>query len=452
MAPSTFTPPPQPLADNFRDLHPPLTRDAAAEEAARCLFCHDAPCVRACPTSIDVPRFIRQILHRNPAGAAETILDANVLGGSCARACPTEVLCEGACVERALGLPAISIGRLQRFATDHARDNNLTFFEAGADTGRRVAVIGSGPAGLACAHGLRRLGHAVTMFEARATPGGLNTLGIAVYKLTAPESLQEIGQILDIGGIDLRLNAPVDAAQLEEMLAEYDAVFLGVGLGATAGLRLPGEDIPGVWEALAFIRQLHHLPYDRCEVGRRVVVLGCGNTAMDAATQAVLLGAEHVTIAYRRSEADMSAYTHEYELAKSDGVGFHWHVTPAEFVADPATARVSGVRFAAGPGGDGFTLNCDMVIMALGQSPLAELTAGLTDPAAPGQVAIDRATGATGMTGLFAGGDCSGGGREIVYAVADGKRAARGIDAYLSSTTAQSSTTPGTNAADRRNP
>lgn len=457
------------LEQNFAELHPSYTPDAAAVEAARCLYCYDAPCTRACPTQIDVPGFIRQILHRNVAGAAQTILDANILGGSCARACPTEVLCEGACVDRVRAGAPVQIGRLQRYATDYALEKGLRFFQPGSATGRRVAIVGAGPAGLACSHELRRLGHQVTLFEARDVPGGLNTLGIAAYKITRQFSLAEIQPILDLG-VDLRLNHPVDGQKLKELLATFDAVFLAVGLGSTHRLNIPGEQAEGVWEALEFIEQMHQpTNLAECEVGRRVVVLGCGNTAIDAATAAIRLGAERVTICYRRGPSEMSAYAYEYELAKTDGVSFEWFVQPTEFLL--TDGRLSGIRFKhtmeAGNSpvldghlsgsslatpmdgarmpkstdrskvdnrhlGDTFTIKCDMAIKALGQSPILKLLLDL-DPSCVerGRVVLDPTTYQTRIPGLYAGGDCVSQGAEIVNAVQDGKLAARSMHGSL---------------------
>ncbi len=436
---------PEELQSNFADIHPNYTHDEAVAEAGKCLYCYDAPCTRACPTHIDVPRFIRQILHDNVSGAAETILDANIFGGACARACPTEVLCEGACVDQARAGVPIEIGRLQRYATDYALDRKLSFFEPGKSTGRRVAIVGSGPAGLSCAHELRRLGHEATVFEARDVPGGLNTLGIAPYKLDRETSLREIQPILAMG-IDLHLSSPVDADRLRTLLAEYDAVFLGVGLGVTQRLNLPGEDVQGVHEALALIYQMHQRPYFECPVGNQVIVIGCGNTAIDAATGAVRLGASKVTIAYRRSPAEKSAYNYEYELGKQDGVQFEWYAQPVEFLEENGT--LSGVRFIrtrlVEEGGNGrsaklesipgseFVVPCDMAIKALGQSPVLELL-GSIEGVEVGRkgLQVDPHSFATSLPGLFAGGDCTSKGKEIVNAVQDGKLAARSIDSYL---------------------
>ncbi|GAB4318785.1 MAG: NAD(P)-dependent oxidoreductase [Candidatus Sumerlaeia bacterium] len=434
------------LAGNFADLNPPLTRDEAVAEAARCLFCFDAPCTRACPTHIDVPKFIRQILHDNPAGAAETIFTQNIFGGSCARACPTEVLCEGACVDRALVNRPVQIGRLQRYATDHAMKRGLRFFQPGPDSGRRVAVVGAGPAGLSCAHELRRLGHAVTVFEARNAPGGLNTLGVAAYKITTEFSLDEIQAILEMG-IDLRLNSPVSPEQLARLRREFDAVFLGIGLGETQRLNIPGEDGPGVWEGLAFVFQTHTRPLGECEVGRRVVVIGGGNTAIDCAVQAARLGAQKVIVAYRRTQEDMPAYKFEYELALADGVEFEWLAAPIEFVHQDGALRAVKMQrlrqegrgrrapLTPVPGGE-FLIECDMAVKALGQTPLADWLVRVEGVRLEnGRVVVDPATGAVagGAPGLFAGGDCINGGAEIVNAVQDGKTAARGIHEYLSS-------------------
>jgi glutamate synthase (NADPH/NADH) small chain len=410
--------------------------DEARVEAARCLFCFDAPCTRACPTTIDVPKFIRQILHRDEIGAARTILEANVFGGSCARACPTEVLCEGACVDNALLKAPVQIGRLQRFACDAATERGERFFAAGSPSGRRVAVIGSGPAGLSCAHELQRLGHEVVVFEAREVPGGLDTLGIAAYKISTEFALGEIAWILEIG-IDLRLNHCVSGDEIVAMLPEYDAVFLGVGLGRTATLGVENEDLPGVWEALDFIFQTHKRPFAECEIGLQVLVLGAGNTAIDVATAAKRLGAESVTIAYRRGEASLPAFAYEYALAKADGIQFLWHAQPirivgqegravgVEFLRTESASRRGQVRPIAG---SEFTVAADMVVKALGQEPLVDLLDALPGLVHErGRIAVDPATGATSVPKLFAGGDCLRNGGEVVDAVRNGKTAALGI-------------------------
>ena len=431
------------LEANFAELAPKYSQDEAIAESSRCLFCYDAPCTRACPTHIDIPKFIRQNLHRNPLGAAETILDENIFGGSCARACPTEVLCEGACVDNTLLSAPVLIGRLQRYACDEARDKGVTFFEAGPDTGKRVAIVGAGPAGLTCAHELRKRGHAVTVFEAREMPGGINTYGIARYKYDTQFALSEVEQVQAIGGIDLRLDSPLNGKQLVGLLGDYDAVFLGIGLGRTAPLGIEGEDLDGVWEALDFIFQTHTMPLEDCQCGKNVLVIGGGNTAVDVATAAVRLGAQKVTIAYRRSESDMPAFRYEYELTKSDGIVWQFSAAPVRILGDGGAT--GGAEFARtrskGEGrsakletvtGSNFTLDADMVIKALGQQPLLELL-----QAVPGldvqkrRVVVDPETGATSVPKLFAGGDCTSSGAEVVDAVQAGKIAAAGINAML---------------------
>lgn len=434
---------PEQLQKNFADLPPPLAADEALVEANRCLFCFDAPCTRACPTHIDIPKFIRQVLHKNPVGAAKTILDANIFGGSCARACPTEVLCEGACVDNTLMKAPVQIGRLQRYACDIARQKDIHFYKPGPPTGKKVAVIGAGPAGLTCSHELRKQGHDVVVFEARAIAGGLNTLGIAAYKISTAFALTEVELVRQVG-VDLRLNQCVTGADVKKLLAEYDAVFLGIGLGHTYPLGIEGENLPGVWEGLDFIFQTHTKPFSECEVGRNVLVIGAGNTGIDVATAAKRLGAETVTIAYRRGEDAMPAFAYEYELAKADGVRFEWFAQPIRVVGtdgvatgmefarttlDDSRSRDSKLRTVPG---SNFVMPADMIVKALGQEPMFDLLRALPELKVAGnKVVADRATGATSVPKLFAGGDCIRGGGEIVDAVQDGKVAATGIEVLL---------------------
>src|ERR1700688_2543975 len=314
------------VVERFGDLHPPLDRQAALAEANRCLFCFDAPCAGACPTHIDVPRFIKKIASGNLAGSARTILDANILGASCARACPVEVLCEGSCVMHRYNKQPIQIARLQRFAMDsfYASGAPLPFTPA-AETGRSVALIGAGPASLACAAELRRRGIRATLFDTRPLPGGLNSYGDAEYKLPLVESLREIEMLSQLG-VEFHFNTMIEVERLAELEREHDAVFLGIGLGAIHQLGIPGEHLPGVTNALDLIAGYKSGELTR--VPPRVVVIGAGNTAIDAAIASVRLGASDVHIVYRRGPEQMSAFAFEYEHARLEGVKFVWHVQP----------------------------------------------------------------------------------------------------------------------------
>jgi dihydropyrimidine dehydrogenase (NAD+) subunit PreT len=395
------------LARNFADIAPPLTADAALLEANTCLFCYDAPCTAACPTHIDVPAFIKKIATGNLRGSARVILDANPFGHSCARACPVEVLCEGACVLNARDEQPIRIALLQRHATDSVLGKHIPLFLAGAPNGKRVAIVGAGPAGLSCARDLRRWGYAVTVFEARDLPGGLNTTGIAEYKMTPAVALAEVQDILDLG-VELRAGITIGRDMPFEELLGFDAVFVGIGLGRTKQLGIPGESLPGVVDALTFIEQLKSRPYRETTVGRQVAVIGAGNTAIDAVTQAKRLGAQSSTIVYRRGEADMSCFHYEYELAKRDGCGFRFHCTPKRIVGN---GRVEGLDVETPQGPE--TIACDMVITALGQ------------------VTRDEFAVPTNDARVFTGGDFANGGAEIVNAAAEGVRAATRIHEML---------------------
>jgi glutamate synthase (NADPH/NADH) small chain len=421
--------------EQFPELHPPLDAPSAVTEANRCLFCFDAPCAAACPTHIDVPRFIRKIASGNLRGSALTILDANVLGLSCARVCPVGVLCEGACVMLRYNRKPIEIGRLQRHAMDAFYERPIPPLPYGRGSVGSVACIGGGPASLSCAAELRRQGFAVTIFDNRPLPGGLNTYGVAEYKLRPSDSLREVELIRSMG-VEFRQAQVGATVSLDELEREFDYIFVGIGMGAMDRLGIPGECAQGVIDALRFIERYKTLPDFR--VGRRVIVIGGGNTAIDAANAARRLGAEEVHLFYRRTEKEMPAFSFEYDHSKLEGVLFHWLAQPVEIVVHDG--RAAAVKFvdtrlsepdAGGrrkpepiPGSE-FAVECDMVIPALGQSRLT----GLLDSARGievrnGLIAVDRATGRTDNPKYYAGGDCVNGGREVVDAVADGRRAA----------------------------
>jgi dihydropyrimidine dehydrogenase (NAD+) subunit PreT len=431
---------PEAYAANFADHMPPLTEAQALLEASRCLYCFDAPCVHACPTGIDVPSFIRRIGEANVRGAAATILESNPLGGFCARDCPTEVLCEQVCVRNVQQGRPVAIGRLQRYAVDAllaSPENRI--FERGPATGRRVAVLGAGPAGLACAHALARAGHEVTLFDAKPKPGGLNEYGVATYKTTGDYAQREVEWLLAVGGITLECGwALASAQQFERLRRDYDALFLGVGLADTHRLGVPGETLAGVEDAVDFISALRQASDPGAvAVGRRVLVIGGGMTAVDAAVQSKLLGAETVDLVYRRGPEQMRASQHEQDLARTRGVRIlHW-LAPVELLGEGGSVRA--VRFArqrllAGrlrSAGEECVLEADMVLKAIGQrlgnAVLAQCGLALRD----GRIAVDPA-GRTSLSGVWAGGDCVAEGQDLtVEAVAQGLRAARDIDRTL---------------------
>ncbi len=426
------------IAGDFVDAHPPLSPDAAIVEANRCYFCFDAPCTAACPTGIDVPGFIRGIATGNLAGAAIKILEENIFGGSCARVCPTEILCERACVRMKEEERPVAIGALQRRATDWLMARNRHPFVAAPASGRRIAVIGAGPAGLACAHRLARAGHRAEVFEARGKPGGLNEYGIAAYKLPDDFARREIDFLLGIGNISITTGRALGVdLSLARLRRDYDAVFLGLGQGGVNALGIEETPLFGLEDAVSFIARLRQAP-DKAEIpiGRRVVVIGGGNTAIDAATQARLLGAEEVTIVYRRGPAQMSATRDEQAWAQTHGVTIRHFATPVRVIGEEGAVR--GVVFARTrldeqgrvvlEGGE-FTLGADQVFKAVGQRfilPEHEDFPVVRN----GRIVVDAAR-RTSLAGVYAGGDCIAGIDLTVRAVQDGKIAAAAIDAAL---------------------
>ncbi len=420
--------------ERFPDLHPAFDSQSAVVEANRCLFCYDAPCTAACPTHIDVPRFIKKIATGNLRGSAQTILDANILGLSCSRVCPVDVLCQGACVMHRYNKQPIEIGRLQRYAMENAKGATIVVLEGDTPAKFRVACVGGGPASLSCAAELRRHGASVTVFDNRPLPGGLNTYGVAEYKLRPADSLREVEMVRAIG-VEFRQAEVGGTVPLEQLEREFDFIFIGVGLGAMERLGLPGDHLPGVIDALRFIERYKTQP--NFQTGRTVIVIGGGNTAIDAANAAVRLGAENVHLFYRRTETEMPAFQFEYDHSKVEGVRFHWMAQPVAIVErDGRVAAVKFLRTRLGdpdskgrrtpepiPGSE-YEVACDTVIPALGQT---RLTGMLHLEMNGGSIAVDRATGCTSHPKYYAGGDCVNGGREVVDAVADGKRAALGM-------------------------
>ncbi|NBX20572.1 MAG: NAD(P)-dependent oxidoreductase [Betaproteobacteria bacterium] len=427
-------------AKRFADATPRFTASQALLEAERCLYCYDAPCATACPTSIDVPSFIKRIADGNLRGSAQTILDSNPLGGMCARVCPTENLCEAVCVRNTQEDRPVAIGRLQRHAVDALMESaKPQVFTRAPATGKKVAVVGAGPAGLACAYTLARQGHDVVVFDAKPKAGGLNEYGLASYKTPDDFAQREIQWLLSIGGITIQNNWKLDTvAQLETLRKDYAAVFLGMGLSTTQQLGVPGDSLNGVQDAVDFIATLRQTEdLSTLPVGRRVVVIGGGMTAVDAAVQSKLLGAEEVHIVYRRGQESMSASTAEQEWAQTNGVTIHHWLAPVEVIGEAGHA--TGVTFArqamvngklSATGGT-TTLAADMVLKAIGQKlgnpVLAESGLNLKD----GRIATDEA-GTTNLKGVWAGGDCRAGGLDLtVEAVEHGKQSAHAIHAFI---------------------
>lgn len=434
--------PPEDLEDNFSDLHPPLARSEALIEADRCYFCFDAPCTTACPTGIDIPAFIQKIRSDNLKGSAHTILSENIMGGMCARVCPTEVLCEEACVRNTHEDKPVEIGLLQRYATDPIFENNTKLFDRQPDSGKKVAIVGGGPAGLSCAHRLAMLGHQVDLLNRDDKLGGLNEYGIAAYKAVDDFAQKEVDYILGIGGITVRSGLALGSdIKLQELRSKYDAVFLSVGLGAVNQLGLEGESVEGVLNAVDYIAALRQAT-DKGDlpVGERIVVIGGGMTAIDIAVQSKRLGAPQVDIVYRRGPEQMGASIFEQALAQTSGVTVRHWARPSRVIG---TDRVTAIEFETTQlddrgqlvgGGESFVLKADVVFKAVGQVLAAEVHGELDGllELQGGRIRVgeDRQTS---LDDVWAGGDCVFGKDDLtVSAVQDGKVAAIAIDKFLS--------------------
>ena len=447
------------IEQNFAEINPAMSPAEAVVEANRCLYCYDAPCMHACPTHIDVPGFIKKIASGNLIGSARVIFDANPIGATCARVCPVEVLCEGACVEKTLLQKPIEIGRLQRYATDHALTSDKQIFTKGESNGKSIGIIGSGPAGLSCASYLARLGYDVTVYEQKEKAGGLDTYGMAEYKMPQSVSLSEVERIAAMG-VKFMLNTKVGAethspsdvseesrlpiqnpkskiqnqiVSFSDIDAWHDAIFVGVGLGETNKLGIPGEDTDGVYDALHFIEKIKTRDWKSVPFGKTVAVIGAGNTAIDAVTQAKRLGAEKVVMVYRRTEKDASAYAYEMELARKDGIEFIWQAAPVGILPGENGSRLS-LRCEKTDGSLRlFDIPCDMVIKATGQLKMRsffETVAGIAMDD-KGRVVVNENL-QTSNPKIFSGGDCANGGAEAVDAAQMGKLAAQGIHLSLS--------------------
>ncbi|MDP2388170.1 MAG: NAD(P)-dependent oxidoreductase [Bacteroidota bacterium] len=432
------------LVHNFSDIHPPFEHEEGAIiEANRCINCYDAPCTKSCPTSIDVPMFIKQIASGNVKGSAKTILSSNIMGAGCSKVCPVEKLCEGSCVYNLLEEEPISIAKLQRYSTEKAIANNWKLFERKASNGKKVAVIGAGPAGLSCAHTLSLQGIDVTVYEKEEKGGGLMTYGVAAYKVTPTFCKEEVDYITSVGGIDIKYKQELGKdITLADLQKQYDAVFLGIGVGIARELEIPGEEMDGVVDAISFIYNLRTNDYSKIAVGDKVAVIGMGMTAIDAATQSKRLGAKEVTMIYRRTENEKPCTDVELDIAKLDGCSFIWLAAPKEVKGENGKVKqlvcskmklgepdASGRR-APVDTGELFTIDVDMVIKAAGQIPFEDLVSKSSLQNKGGKIAI-AASGETNIKGVFAGGDAVNGGKEVVDAVQAGKNGAKGILTYL---------------------
>jgi dihydropyrimidine dehydrogenase (NAD+) subunit PreT len=425
---------------NFKQIKPLMNGTEAHIESARCLFCFDAPCQTACPTSIDIPLFIRQINSGDITGSARTIYDSNYLGNSCGKVCPTEVLCEGACVFVEQNLKPIEIGRLQNFSSRIAIDEDKKLFKVGDSNEKKVAIIGAGPSGISCACELRHLGYDVDIYEAKEKPSGLMVHGVAPYKISNEEALAEIAYLKKQFGFKIHYNSPVRSKEdLQKLEKDYDAIFIGIGLGNTESLNIPGEDLKNCLGATELIEELR-MGHQEVKFGKKVIVLGGGNTAMDAASESSRMGSEKVILAYRRSKKDMKAYEFEYDLAKSVGVVSLFNVIPLEIMGN---GIVEGVKFVKSENRNGklevidgteFVEPCDMVIRATGQSKQIGFLQQIEGLKLDGKnrISVNPESYQSDNSKFFAGGDAVNGGKEVVNAVAEGKQAARGIHIYLS--------------------